>query len=84
MRGVCQIQAFLIEHKERKMTDHAQSAAGTTTRVPAHVRVDRGHLATAAVAALAVLTLVWALTEEARLPETQRSELFAVLAQAYP
>jgi hypothetical protein len=84
MRGVCQIQAFLIEQKERKMTDHVQSAAGTIASVPAHIRANGGRLATAAAAALALLTLVWALTEEARLPDAQRSELFAVMAQAYP
>jgi hypothetical protein len=66
------------------MTDHAQSASSAITIVSARVRANSGRLATVSVAALAVITLVWALTEESRLPEVQRSELFAVLAQAYP
>jgi hypothetical protein len=84
MRGVCQVQAFLVEQKERRMADYAQSTSSTITSVSARVRANSGRLATASVAALAVITLLWALTEESRLPDAQKSELFAVVAQAYP
>jgi hypothetical protein len=66
------------------MTDHAQSASSAITIVSARLRANSGRLATVSVAALAMITLVWALTEETRFPDAQKSELFAVLAQAYP
>jgi hypothetical protein len=69
---------------ERRMTDHVQSASNAITPVSARVRPNGGRLATASLSALAVITLAWALTEESRLPDAQKSELFAVLAQAYP
>jgi hypothetical protein len=66
------------------MTDHSQSTSSTFPSVSASVKANSGRLATAAVVALAMITLMWALTEVSRLPETQKSELFVVLAQAYP
>jgi hypothetical protein len=66
------------------MTDHALSASRTITSVSARVRANSGRLATASVAALAAIIFAWALIEESRLPDAQRSELFAVLAQAHP
>jgi hypothetical protein len=63
------------------MTDHAQSTSSTITSLSPRVRA---RLATAMVAALAVIALVWALLEESRLPDAQKSELFTVISQAYP
>ena len=66
------------------MTDHVQSASGTITIPSARVRANSGRLATALGAALAVVTLAWAIVQEYRLPDAQKCEIFAVVAQAYP
>jgi hypothetical protein len=66
------------------MTDFAHSASRPIATASARVKDNRRRLAAASVATLVVLTLTWALREESRLPDTQKSELFAVLAQAYP
>jgi hypothetical protein len=70
--------------EETKMTDFAQSALRPITTATARVRDNHRRLAAASLATLALIALAWALSEESRLPEAQKSELFAVLAQAYP
>jgi hypothetical protein len=66
------------------MTDHVQSASSRITIPSARVRANTGRLAAASIATLAAVTLAWAILEESRLPDAQKCELFAVVAQAYP